>query len=207
MLHHLIDLLTQFITSTINALGYTGVAVLMGIESAAIPLPSEIIMPFAGFLASEGRFSLLGLATAGGIGSMVGSILTYWLGMYGGRPLVERYGKYIFISSHDLDIADNFFKRFGVWSVFIGRILPVVRTFISVPAGIARVNFLWFCITSFIGSFLWSLLLGYFGLRLGPEWQRLHEQGRVFDYIIVGLILIGAVWWIRRHFKHRSMKN
>jgi len=144
---------------TIGALGYFGVGGLMAIESAAIPLPSEIIMPFAGSLIPAGRFSLLGIALAGAIGSTIGSWATYWIGRYGGRPLVERYGKYILISAHDLNLADKFFARYGAWSTFIGRVLPIFRTYISIPAGITKVPFGLFTLTSITGSFLWSLLL------------------------------------------------
>lgn len=191
----------NFIVHVISAGGYAGVAGLMAIESAAIPLPSEIIMPFAGFLVWQGRFNLLGVAIAGGVGSVIGSAITYAIGRYGGRPLVERYGKYILISPHDLDIADRFFQRFGGLSTFIGRLLPVVRTFISVPAGIARVNFVKFLIYTFIGSVIWSGLLAYLGLKLGPAWLSLRDKIHGLDYVIVGLILLGVAWWIYRHFR------
>lgn len=203
MLHTIITALTDFIIQTISTLGYTGVAVLMAIESAAIPLPSEIIMPFAGFLVGEGRFTLFGIAIAGGIGSVVGSVITYFIGMYGGRPLVEKYGKYIFMSKHDLDLADKFFAKYGLAATFIGRILPVFRTFISIPAGIARVPFLKFIFYTFIGSVIWSYALGYFGLKLGQRWLELRERAHSLDYIIAGLIIIGLIWWIRRHYKNR----
>ncbi len=199
----IISALTNFIVHVISAAGYTGVATLMAIESAAIPLPSEIIMPFAGFLAGEGRFNLWLLALAGGAGSAIGSTITYWLGRYGGRPLIERYGKYVLISQQDLDIADRFFARFGPQSAFIGRLLPVVRTFISVPAGIARVKFVPFIFYSFLGSVIWSWVLAYIGLRLGGEWVQLHERAKSLDYLIIILIVVGLVWWVRRHLKHR----
>ena len=204
MIHIIITFLTNIIIDTISALGYTGVGLLMAIESAAIPLPSEIIMPFSGFLVSEGRFTLLGIALAGGIGSAVGSAITYFLGMYGGRPLIERYGKYVFVSKHDLDLADRFFARFGLLATFIGRLLPVIRTFISVPAGIARVPFWSFLFLSFLGSVIWSWLLGYLGMALGPEWQSLRERAHWLDYVIVALLVVGIVWWIRRHFKQKT---
>jgi len=202
---YIIDILTTFITHVIAGSGYAGVIVLMAIESAAIPLPSEIIMPFLGFLVSEGRFNLWLLAIAGGAGNVIGSILTYWLGRYGGRPLVERYGKYILISKHDLNVAEKFFTRFGSPAIFLARLLPVVRTFISVPAGIAREPFLSFVIYSFLGSFLWSLLLAYLGMKLGPEWNQLREQAHWVDYVIAALIVIGVIWWVKRHLKHRRL--
>lgn len=201
MLSHIIDILTNFITHTISSTGYVGVALLMAIESASIPLPSEIIMPFAGYLVSEGRFTLLGIAFASGVGSAAGSAITYWIGKYGGRPLVERYGKYFLISQHDLDLSDRFFKRFGHASTFIGRLLPVVRTFISIPAGIARVPFWGFLFYSFAGSFIWGYLLGYFGFKLGPAWMELRERAHALDVVIVMVIAILAFWWVWRHIR------
>lgn len=201
----LLSVLTNFIVHVISQAGYGGVAFLMAVESAAIPLPSEIIMPFAGFLVSEGRFNIWLLALAGGLGSAIGSAVTYYIGRFGGRPLVERYGKYLLISSHDLDIADSFFTRFGLLSTFIGRLLPIVRTFISLPAGIARVRFVPFLIFSFLGSVLWSLVLAYLGMQLGPEWQTLRERAHWLDYVIGGLILLGLLWWLWRHWnRNRS---
>ncbi len=199
----IITVLTNFIIHVISQGGYAGVVLLMAVESAAIPLPSEIIMPFAGYLVGEGRFNLVLLALAGGFGSALGSAVTYWLGRFGGRPLIERYGKYILISRSDLDLADRFFARFGSLSTFIARLLPVVRTFISIPAGIARQPFIPFIVYSFLGSAIWSGFLAYLGSRLGPEWMHLRERIHGLDYLIVGLILIGIIWWVRRHLRHR----
>lgn len=207
MLTNLIAVITSFITNTISTLGYPGVAVLMAIESACIPLPSEIIAPFAGFVASTGRFTLWGVALAGGVGSMIGSWVTYEIGKWGGRPLVEKYGKYVLVSRHDLDIADRFFAKHGHWSTFIGRLLPVVRTFISLPAGIARVPRVQFLFYSFVGSFIWTYILAYFGMKLGENWNTLRDKLHGFDMAIVGLIIIGGIWWIYRHFKHSSLEK
>ena len=195
--------ITNFITSTIDSLGYAGVAILMAIESAAIPLPSEIIMPFAGFLVESGRFTLFGLAMAGAIGSVIGSAVTYALGYYGGRPLIIKYGKYVLIAEHDLALTERFFQKFGKFSVFIGRMLPVVRTFISIPAGIGKVPIIPFLIYAFIGSFIWSYFLAWLGIRLGENWHSLETYFRKFDIVIVIVIVIVIIWWIRRHFKNR----
>lgn len=205
MLEQFLAELTNFIIHTINAGGYSGVALLMALESAAIPLPSEVIMPFAGFLVSEGRFGLLNVALAGAVGSVLGSWLTYWLGRYGGRPLVEKYGKYILISHHDLNLADKFFARYGAWATFFGRILPGVRTYISIPAGISRTKFWPFTIATFIGSLIWSYLLAFIGLKLGQNWELLRPYFRKFDIIIILIILLGLAWWIRRHLKNRTL--
>lgn len=195
--------ITNFIINTISSLGYGGIVFLMAIESAAIPLPSEVIMPFSGFLVSQGRFSLLGIAFAGAIGSVFGSWLTYFLGKYGGRPLVRRYGKYALITEHDLTLVDNFFARFGVWATFFGRMLPGVRTYISIPAGISGVKFWRFTLACFLGSFVWSLFLGWVGVKLGQNWEALRPIFRQIDWLIIVLVILGLAWWVRRHIKNR----
>ena len=164
----------SWIMSVISSLGYGGVVLLMGIESANIPLPSEIIMPFAGFLVSKGELNLWLVGLAGAVGCAWGSALSYWVGAVGGRPLIEKYGKYILISHHDLDLADGWFKRRGEMTVFVGRLLPVIRTFISFPAGISRMHFGRFLLYSFLGSLPWSLALAYFGKELGDNWESLR---------------------------------
>ena len=141
MIETIISYLAGFIIAAISLLGYGGVILMMAIESACIPLPSEIIMPFSGYLVSTGRFSLIGVSLAGAVGCVVGSVIAYWIGYYGGRPMAEKYGKYVLVTKHDLDIADKFFNKYGNTAVFISRLLPVVRTFISLPAGISRMNF------------------------------------------------------------------
>jgi membrane protein DedA with SNARE-associated domain len=194
--------ITNFIIHTISTLGYAGVGLLMAIESACIPLPSEVIAPFAGFLAQSGRFSLFYIAIAGGLGSSVGSVLMYWIGLKGGRPLVEKYGKYILISHHDIAKADRFFVKYGSLSTFIGRLLPVVRTFISLPAGIERVEFKKFLFYSFLGSFIWTYFLAYIGYKLGQNWESLHTKFQKFDVAIVIIIVILILLYIWRHLRH-----
>ncbi|OGE88419.1 MAG: alkaline phosphatase [Candidatus Doudnabacteria bacterium RIFCSPLOWO2_02_FULL_49_13] len=201
MIENILAAVTHFITQTISALGYTGVVLLMAIESAAIPLPSEIIMPFAGFLALAGRFNLLALALAGAIGSTFGSWVTYGLGFYGGRPLVRRFGRFVLLSEKDLDLTERFFQRFGNASTFIGRLLPVVRTFISIPAGIGKAPLLEFTIYSFLGSFIWSYLLAWVGFKLGEHWKDLEIYFRRFDTLILVLLLLALAYAIKRHIK------
>ncbi|MBI3952615.1 MAG: DedA family protein [Candidatus Doudnabacteria bacterium] len=203
MFTDLILAVTNFITSTIDQLGYVGVALLMAVESAAIPLPSEIIMPFSGFLIESGRFNLWGLGLAGAVGSVVGSVITYALGYYGGRPLIIKYGRFVLISQHDLELTEKFFKKFGSLSSFIGRVLPVVRTFISIPAGIGKVKFLPFVFYTFAGSLIWSFFLAWLGVKLGQNWTLLESYFRKFDAVIVIVIVIVIIWWIRRHFRSR----
>ncbi|OGE80532.1 MAG: alkaline phosphatase, partial [Candidatus Doudnabacteria bacterium RIFCSPHIGHO2_01_FULL_45_18] len=171
MITDLLIAITTWITNVISSMGYLGVALLMAIESAAIPLPSEIIMPFSGFLVGGGRFTLLGLAIAGAAGSVLGSLLTYYIGYYGGRPLVAKYGHLIFLSTVELELTERFFKRFRYTATFLGRILPVIRTFISIPAGIAKAPLIPFTVNAFVGSFIWSYFLAWLGFKLGENWN------------------------------------
>jgi len=203
MITDLIFAITSFIIQTINTFGYTGVVILMAIESAAIPLPSEIIMPFAGALVGKSQFTLFGLGIAGAVGSVIGSVITYGVGYYGGRPLIIKYGRFILMTSRDLELTEKFFAKFGKLSSFIGRMLPVVRTFISIPAGIGKVPLAPFIIYTFVGSFIWSYFLAVLGLKLGENWQTLEIYFRKFD-IAIGLLILGLIiYWIRRHFKHQ----
>ncbi|KKQ72441.1 MAG: hypothetical protein US94_C0043G0006 [Berkelbacteria bacterium GW2011_GWB1_38_5] len=200
----ILSTIASWIMGVISATGYGGVILLMAIESANIPLPSEIIMPFSGFLVAQGELNLWLVGLAGAIGCVVGSIVSYWLGAYGGRPLIEKYGKYILISHHDLDLADRWFKKHGEATVFVGRLLPVIRTFISFPAGIAKMNFPKFIIYSFLGSFPWTLALAYLGQKLGENWESLRGYFHGVDWVILGLIIIGIIWWVRRHIRQNS---
>jgi len=206
MISRIISVLSVFIVSVISASGYVGIVVLMGIESACIPLPSEVIMPFSGYLVYTGRFSLLAVATAGAIGCNVGSVLAYEIGYFGGRPLVERYGSYILLSRRELEWADRFFERWGNAAVFIARLLPVVRTFIALPAGVARMPRGRFHIYTFLGSWPWCLMLAYVGMKLGEKWEtdpRLKMWFHRFDAIIVAVFLVGVVWFVWSHWSHR----
>lgn len=191
------------IVSFISGSGYLGVALLMAIESACIPLPSEIIMPFSGYLVSTGRFSLAGVAVAGALGCNLGSIVAYFIGAVGGRPLAERYGHYVLVTRHDLELADRWFARYGDWAVFFSRLLPVIRTFIALPAGISRMNFLRFNIYTFLGSLPWCWLLAYAGMKLGQRWDILEPYFHRFDTIFVIVVVVGVVWFVHNRWKNR----
>jgi membrane protein DedA with SNARE-associated domain len=206
MISKIIETLSVFIIAIISAGGYAGIMLLMAIESACIPLPSEVIMPFSGYLVYSGRFSLFWVATAGAIGCNLGSLVAYYVGYYGGRPLVERYGSYIFLSEKELLWADRFFEKRGDWAVLVARLLPVVRTFIALPAGIARMKQVRFHIFTFIGSWPWCYLLAWIGVRLGEKWNtdpRLKQWFHRFDAAILAIILIGVGWFVWTHWKHR----
>ncbi len=208
MIARIIETLAVFTTGVISAMGYGGVVLLMAIESACIPLPSEIIMPFAGYLVYRGQFTLQGAALAGAVGCIVGSIPAYYLGQYGGRPLIERYGRYVLLSHKELDLADRLFRRHGHWVVLACRLLPVVRTFIAFPAGVARMPMAKFVIYTFVGSYPWCLGLAWVGFRLGEAWHtdpRLKEAFHRFD-LAIGLALAAAVGWYVWH-KARELRR
>jgi membrane protein DedA with SNARE-associated domain len=210
MTERILPFLVHFVTQVIGSLGYAGIAALMGIESACIPLPSEIIMPFAGYLVYTGRFSLFWAATAGAIGCNLGSIVAYWVGAAGGRPLVERYGRWVLMSHHDLDRMTRFFEKYGTITVLIGRLLPVVRTFIAFPAGVARMPQLRFHIYTFIGSWPWCYALAYVGMRLGQAWEtdpRFHEWFHRFHLFVELGLLAAIIWFVWTHFNRLKQSS
>jgi membrane protein DedA with SNARE-associated domain len=181
------------------------VIVMMAIESAAIPLPSELIMPLAGWKLIEAKdrgwdFIILA-GFLGAIGNVIGSLIAYAVGAWGGRPFAEKYGKYILVSRHDLDLADRFFARWGNWAVFFSRMLPVVRTFISVPAGIVRMPVWQFTIYTFLGALPWCIALTYGGYKLGENYEDLRTWMRPADYPIAAIIVALLTWYVYRHVK------
>ncbi len=208
MTEKIINFLLPYITGLISAIGYPGIALLMAIESACIPLPSEIIMPFAGYVVYQGKMNLFLAATAGAIGCNLGSVVAYWIGAYGGRPLVEKFGRYVLMSHRDLDRVDHYFQKYGDITVLIGRLLPVVRTFIALPAGIARMPQLRFHVYTFIGSWPWCFALAYVGMKAGASWNDpnsplkhiLHKA----DAAILLLLVAGIVWFLWSHLRHRD---
>jgi membrane protein DedA with SNARE-associated domain len=204
MIGKIIAILSGFIIYTISTLGYAGIVLLMAIESACIPLPSEIIMPFSGYLVYKHEFNLWLVGIAGAVGCVLGSLVAYWVGMYGGRPVIEKYGKYVLISHHDLDLADRWFARFGEIIVFASRLLPVIRTFIAFPAGVARMDLKKFVIYTFAGSLPWCLGLAYVGQLLGEQWDKnptLKAIFHRFDFVIGILGALAVAWWIWRHVR------
>ncbi len=199
MIGRTIEWLAGWITLAIGTGGYGGVMLLMAIESACIPLPSEIIMPFAGYLVYRGEFTLLGAALAGAAGCVAGSIPAYYLGQYGGRPLVERYGRYVLLSHRELDFADRLFQRHGQWIVLAARLLPVVRTFIAFPAGVSRMPMAKFIAYTFVGSFPWCYGLAWAGMKLGEAWHtdpRLATWFHRFDFLFIVALAAGVAWFV-----------
>jgi membrane protein DedA with SNARE-associated domain len=201
------EIVIPFLNNLYGAVGYVGVMLAMAIESAMIPLPSELILPYAGFLVSDPTqiepitgqpWNFWIVVVVATIGNTLGSLVAYAIGAYGGRPLLERYGKYVLIRPHEIDLADEFFAKHGSATVFIGRLLPVVRTFISFPAGVARMNLGKFIVYSTAGAFIWSMLLVYAGTVLGANWTQIRHALQPFDLAIalgvVALVLL-FIWW------------
>ena len=196
----------ELIAHLYGVMGWPGVILLMGVESASIPLPSELVMPLSGWMLIQAKglspWYVVMAGFYGALGNLLGSLAAYWLGAWGGRPLLERYGRYLLITQRDLERADKWFARYGGWAVLLSRILPVVRTFISFPAGVVKMPLLKFSVLTFLGSFPWSLGLAYGGYVLGANWEALRGAMRPFDIPIlaVGVMLISL--YIYRHVRH-----
>jgi membrane protein DedA with SNARE-associated domain len=219
LVSNLIEALTAFIQNLYVITGLAGIVLAMAIESCCIPLPSEIIMPLAGaMLATEGQaaakhlaginpasplwLNLILLALAGSLGSLLGSIVAYWIGSAGGRPLMLKYGRYVLISQHDADRADRFFQRWGAPTAFFSRMLPVVRTYISLPAGITKMSFGKFCLYTFLGSLPWCLLLAFIGYELGNNYSKISGPLHYLDVVVVVVVVLLAALYIWRHIRN-----
>jgi membrane protein DedA with SNARE-associated domain len=194
-----------FLDSLYGSVGYLGVSIAMAIESAMIPLPSELILPYAGFLVSDptkleplthGPWSFWAVVIVATLGNTVGSVVGYYIGAWGGRPFLERYGKYLLIRPHEIELADHFFQKYGSATAFFSRLLPIVRTFISFPAGVARMNLLKFIIYSTAGAFLWSTALVWAGVQLGSRWEDIRHALQPFDLLIAVVVVLLVVLFI-----------
>jgi len=207
MLHFIDEIVLPLLTSLYDSVGYLGVMVAMAIESAMIPLPSELILPFAGFQVSNlaaiepltrGPWSFWIVVIVATIGNTIGSLIAYAIGAWGGRPFLERWGKYLLIRQHEIELAEHFFDRYGSATAFFSRLLPIVRTFISFPAGVARMNLRKFVIYSTAGAFIWSTVLVEAGVLLGNNWGQIRTALAPFDLLIAVIVflLIGLfIWW------------
>lgn len=194
--------IANIITSVISHSGYGGITFLMVLESTGIPVPSEVIMPFSGFLVTREILSFWGVVVAGTLGNLAGSFLAYWIALKGGQPLIKKVGRYIFLSEHDLNKSEQWFAKYGSITVFIGRLLPIIRTYISFPAGLAKMPLKRFIFYTILGSLPWSILLTYLGLKAGDNWEFLREKFRDFDYLILAVLMAGIIYWIFRHTKY-----
>jgi membrane protein DedA with SNARE-associated domain len=205
--------LVAFLQSLFMTIGWGGVVVIMALESANIPIPSEVTMPLAGWFLAEAQgatawYAILAGGFYGALGCTIGSVVSYGIGYYGGRPFLDRYGKYLLITRHDLEKADRWFARWGDWAIFISRLLPIVRTFISFPAGVVRTRFSTFVVLTFVGSFLWCAALAWGGYLFGARWEELRAIMRPFDIPIAIVILVAGGYYIYRHVQHfRTQAN
>ncbi len=198
-----VEYLSETAIYLIESLGYWGIFLGMTIESACIPLPSEIIMPFAGYVVWEGQMTLWGITIAGTLGNLAGSLIAYYIGWKGGRPLLEKYGKYILITHSKLNLADEWFEKYGHEAVLIGRMLPGVRTFISLPAGITHMDLKKFIIYTVVGSLPWCFALGYIGVLMGPQWETIKSYMHLFD-LIVGIGVVAFLAYLLYHYRGKE---
>ena len=197
-----LEQLSSLIISFIDETGYVGIFVLMALEGSFIPVPSEIILPFSGYLVFEGRFSLLMVAFVGALGNIVGTLFTYSISRYVGLSFLHKYGKYVLVTRGDIDLAQRLFEKYGAPIIFVTRLIPGIRGFIAIPAGVARMKIVPFVAYVFTGSFIYSLALTYLGVIAGKNWDTLGPYFRKFDWVVVVLLVVGVVWWIWRHVRN-----
>jgi membrane protein DedA with SNARE-associated domain len=193
------EVIIERITHLIDMGGYPSVAFLMMLESMIAPVPSEAVMPFAGALIARGRFSFLGVAAASTLGSIVGSTLSYLAGYYGGRPLVKRFGRYLLLNPHDLDVTERFFQRYGSITILVGRFVPVIRHLISIPAGTGKMNLLRFSVYTVIGACIWNTFLAWCGYHLGNHWELIHRYSGPIDIVMCVLLVAAIGYFIKVH--------
>ena len=204
MLTQLLISLGQFSIQVILFLGYPGILILMAMESMMVPLPSELVMPFAGFLASQGKLNLALIIVYSSLGSLLGSLLSYYIGKYGGYKLVLKYGKYLFLDAHDLEKTEQWFARRGSKTIFLSRFIPVVRHLISIPAGIGKMDLKKFCIYTIAGATLWNTILAYFGYILGKNWEMVRKYMEFLSLPITIIVLVLGIFMIYRHVRHKK---
>lgn len=211
MLDKLIKAVTGLIISFISTTGYTGIFLLMSAESALIPIPSEVTMPFAGFLAYQGKLNIFLVIIVGALANLFGSLLAFALGWWGEehlvRQLIRKYGKYLLISEHEYDRSEKWFRKYGEGIVFFSRVLPIVRTFVSLPAGIAEMNIYRFTIFTFLGSLIWSSVLAYIGFMLGQNWSSIEIYYRKFEFIIIFIAVITVIYYIYHKIRKATSKK
>jgi membrane protein DedA with SNARE-associated domain len=196
------EILIEKIVNFIDTTGYASVTLLMMLESMVAPVPSEAVMPFAGFLVASGRFTLWGLAVASTVGSIAGSWLSYIIGYYGGRPVINKYGKYLLLNQHDLAITERFFANYGSPAIFVARFIPVIRHLISIPAGIGRMKWLPFTVYTTAGAAFWNTFLAWLGYHLRSHWEVIHQYSQPIDIVMLVLLLAAVGYFVRSHLKY-----
>lgn len=195
----LVEFLVDVIVNIMSVLGYWGLFFLMALESMIAPVPSEVVMPFAGFLVVEGRFTLFFVALVSGLGSVFGSLLSYWIGEYGGRKFVLKFGKYLLLDESHLEWTEKFFRKYGEKTIFVSRFIPVVRHLISIPAGIGRMNMKKFIVYTFAGATAWNVFLAYLGVKLKENWEIVHEYSSEIDIVVLILFALFVAYFVYRH--------
>jgi membrane protein DedA with SNARE-associated domain len=204
MAESILSFFSGIIIDVISAGDYAGIVFLMALQSANIPVPSEIIMSFSGFLAAQGSFNILLVVIMGVLGNIVGASVSFWMGFKGGRVFLEKYGKYFFLNTSDIIMAERWFSKYGTKTIFFSRIIPIFSTFISFPAGMFKMRFKDFLFMTAVGSLIWSSFLAWLGWRAGSEWEKIHVYFSKFSWIILGVIVVLGIWWIWRHFLKKS---
>ncbi len=197
----LTESIVHYATLIIERTGYTGIGILMTMESMFLPVPSEAVMPFAGFLWFEHKLSFWGIVAASTLGSIVGSLISYAIGAYGGRPFVKRFGKYLLIHDDDLEMTERFFARHGEVTIFVSRFIPVVRHLISIPAGVGEMNIARFSIYTIAGAAIWNGFLAWLGYHLRDNWETIRKYTEILDIVLVVLICAAIAYFIYRHVK------
>jgi len=202
----LFETLFMLFVDIIAAGGYWGVFVLMMLESMVAPVPSEAVMPFAGYLVATGNFNMTPVVISSGLGSIVGSLISYYVGFKGGKPVILRFGKYLLLDVHHLELTERFFARYGDKTIFICRFIPVVRHLVSIPAGIGRMNLTRFSIYTIVGATIWNAILAYAGMWLGEQWSVIHHYSRYLDILVVILGIAVVVYFVRKRLRERQVR-
>lgn len=200
----MVELIAEWITGVMQAMGYPGLVFMMALESMIAPVPSEIVMPFAGFLVAQEQFTFLGATLASSLGTLIGSLLSYYLGKWGGYPLILRWGRYLLLDEHHLQYTVRWFEKRGDMTILICRFVPVVRHLISIPAGVGNMNILKFSLFTLIGGTIWNVILLAAGVKLREHWGIIHEYSHEIDYVFVAVLLIAGVWWVWKQLARRK---
>ena len=198
------ELLVQYIVVFIANTGYASVVILMMLESMVAPVPSEAVMPFAGFLVVTGQFTFAGVVFFSTLGSIIGSLISYYIGYYGGRPLVDRFGKYLLLDHHHLEVTEKYFIKKGEITIFISRFIPIIRHLISIPAGMGKMNVIKFSIYTIIGAALWNSFLTYVGMKLKDNWKEVMKYSSVIDKVVLVIIVLVCVYGAYKFFQTRK---
>lgn len=206
MINEAFEIISEFVIGVIDSAGLAGIFSLMTLESSAVPIPSEIIMPFSGFLVFEGRFNFFSVVLAGVLGNLAGSLILYYIGYFGGRPFIEKYGRYFLFHKDDLEMTERWFLKYGKEIVILSRMIPAVRTYISFVPGITKMNVFKFTAYTFFGCIPWVYVLTYAGVVAGENWNFLHEYFKKADWAVAALIVLGVIWFIRKHIKNNEIK-